>query len=435
MANIFNNIKWVIKDKLPSLHRFIIYNIYFNGAYYKLHHYFLIRGISKRKKVKVVFFASSLGMWRYQKLYDLLSKDYRFDCHIVIHPFCTYSFENQKHDAAILRDYFNNNNSIYHDAFESKGQTLNWIKEFDPDMLFYPQPYTGIYNDEFECKNFAKKLLCYHPYGIVTLRSKGLYNEFYQNVAWKVFYTTKYHLRESQEFMSNGGRNVEIVGDLNCDFRNHVFNSDIWKKQTIKKKRIIWAPHFTISGNSLLHRASFLWLADFMLEIAKRYKDSIQLSFKPHPRLKTELYQHKDWGKERTDNYYKSWETNENTQLNEGEYIDLFLTSDAMIHDSGSFSAEYLYTKKPIAFTAQDSSQIYCNLNEFGVKCIDLHYILHNILEVEMFIQDLLNDIDSKKTDREIFYDEVLQSPNGKSVAQNIYESILEGLHILNNEQ
>lgn len=435
LRSIIKNIISKGRVIIRSTRKFFIYHLYFKGWYYELSHRFLLKKITKKgRKVNVIFFASTLGMWRYQKLYDLLSKDKRFNCNIVIHPFYTYSRENQSNDVNLLKDYFRNWDINYLDAFESYEETLNIVKKINPDILFYPQPYIGIFNDGFECKYFARKLLCYYPYGIVTLKEKGLYNEFYQNIAWKIFYATKYHLTESKEFMVNNGKNVEIVGEPNCDFENHVVNPKKWKGQTKTKKRIIWAPHFTINGNSILHRASFLWLADFMIEMAHKYKESIQLSFKPHPRLKSELYKHKEWGKERTDSYYESWRSMENTQLDEGDYIDLFMTSDAMIHDSGSFSAEYLYTKKPTAFTAQNSSQVYSNLNEFGTKCMDLHYILHNISEVEAFIQNVLKDIDPKRPDRELFYDEVLKSPNDKSVAQNTYESILVGLHIQSNE-
>ena len=78
------------------------------------------------------------------------------------------------------------------------------------------------------------------------------------------------------------------------------------------------------------------------------------IAFKPHPILKPKLYKHALWGKERTDAYYHCWETMENTQLEMSDYIDLFMTSDAMIFDSVSFMTEYLYTKKPALFLCRE---------------------------------------------------------------------------------
>jgi CDP-glycerol glycerophosphotransferase (TagB/SpsB family) len=93
-------------------------------------------------------------------------------------------------------------------------------------------------------------------------------------------------------------------------------------------------------------------MAELMLELAQAYKDRIQIAFKPHPSLITQLYQHPDWGKERADDYYARWQQMENTQLETGGYVDLFMTSDAMIHDSGSFVVEYLYANRPVMFVS-----------------------------------------------------------------------------------
>ena len=39
--------------------------------------------------------------------------------------------------------------------------------------------------------------------------------------------------------------------------------------------------------------------------------------------------------KEKTDKYYRSWEKAENSNIERGKYLGLFLHSDAMIHDCG----------------------------------------------------------------------------------------------------
>ena len=44
------------------------------------------------------------------------------------------------------------------------------------------------------------------------------------------------------------------------------------------------------------------------------------------------------------------WESLSNAQLETGKYVDLFMTSDAMIHDCGSFTIEYHYTLKPVMY-------------------------------------------------------------------------------------
>jgi CDP-glycerol glycerophosphotransferase (TagB/SpsB family) len=149
----------------------------------------------------------------------------------------------------------------------------------------------------------------------------------------------------------------------------------------------------------------------------------VQFAFKPHPVLKFRLLNL--WGAERTESYYRQWQTLPNTQLEEGYYNDLFLTSDAMIHDSITFTAEYIYTRKPVLFTVRDSSMENC-WNEFGDKAFNLHYRAYSESDIENFINDaVLNGNDPKAADRTAFYSEYLYPKDGIMPSEKIY-NILE---------
>ena len=113
---------------------------------------------------------------------------------------------------------------------------------------------------------------------------------------------------------------------------------NVWKRQEKIKKKVIWAPHHSIISNPDLEYSLFLEVCDIMPVLAKRYENKIQFCFKPHPFLIRKLYQL--WGKYKTDAYYQLWDSMPNTQYENGEYIDLFMTSDAMIHDCDSFRFE-----------------------------------------------------------------------------------------------
>ena len=202
-----------------------------------------------------------------------------------------------------------------------------------------------------------------------------------------------------------------------------------WKKQEKEKKRIIWAPHFSIGTDGYLHRASFLWLNEVMWQIAQEFKDEVQFVFKPHPRLLSELYRHPEWGKKRADDYYEMWKSGENTQLETGEYIDLFCSSDAMIHDCGSFSAEYHYTGKPVLFVSDDFDAIYQGLDDFGTMCLDLHYHALNVQDIRAFIQDvILQGDDSLREKRELFRKRYLLPEDRPQFAESIYRSIVNSI-------
>ena len=166
-----------------------------------------------------------------------------------------------------------------------------------------------------------------------------------------------------------------------------------------------------------------------MRDIAEQYADRLQIAFKPHPRLKSELYKNPEWGKERTDEFYSFWENSPTTQLETGDYIDLFKTSDALIHNCGSFTAEYLYMQKPTAYITRNLDAIKADMNAFGVACQDAHYIVASPEEIRQFIDDVvLAAKDPMKSRREKLINTILRAPNGSTVAENIYNDLVKSL-------
>ena len=164
-------------------------------------------------------------------------------------------------------------------------------------------------------------------------------------------------------------------------------------------------------------------------EVARQYEDRIQVAFKPHPRLLTELYAHPLWGKEKADAYYRCWAEGGNSQLVTGSYVDLFKTSDAMIHDSGSFSVEYHFTGKPVMFTTYDLNAALEGQNELGQESILAHYLGQSEDDIISFIENVvLGGYDARKEVRDTFLKTYLPASGNGTVAEAIYRDILDGL-------
>ena len=162
-----------------------------------------------------------------------------------------------------------------------------------------------------------------------------------------------------------------------------------------------------------------------MFELAEKYKDSIQIAFKPHPMLKPKLDQR--WGREKADEYYNRWAELENGQLEQGEFKDLFLGSDAMILDSISFIAEYTITNKPAFFTIGKTSRV--NLNTFGKKIFKELYKPNGDLKkgIEDFVVNVvINGNDYQREKRTQFINEYMLPPNGISASENIYNDMVD---------
>jgi CDP-glycerol glycerophosphotransferase (TagB/SpsB family) len=310
------------------------------------------------------------------------------------------------------------------------GKWLDVKQEVRPDIVFFTNPHK-LTKDEYYITHFTDCLTCYAPYNFGNSHLyQMMHNQLFHNYLWRLFAETNLHKEFSVKFAQNKGKNVLVTGFPGTDvFLNHNYIPiNVWKQKNENIKKIIWAPHHSIETNtSFLSYSSFLIYSDFLIKMANEFKGIIQIAFKPHPILLNKLYEHSDWGKEKTDAYYAQWENMENGQLVVGDYVDLFLTSDAMIHDSGSFLIEYLYTGKPVLHLDSDEN-ITDRMNEFGILALNQHYRAINERQIQEFIQAVINNTDEKKADREAFLATRLIPPNQKSASENIFDEIVKQL-------
>lgn len=424
--NYKNGLKMINFPFKKTIKRFVAF-ARLSRTTYSLKRVVFLRKIKKKNKINVVFLAANLSMWRYQHLLELFQEHERFNVFVVLAPFLCYQKDEQLKNMTELKQYFDSKGISYYES-----NACDIVSDIKPDILFYPQYYFNCMPPECDAKKFKDRLLCAYPYAFNSIYDSFAYNDEFHNAAWKLFYPSASMLKEARQLAFNKGRNVVVTGYPNADDFLSDKTKDVWKKQRQNKKRIIWASHFTIErGCSPLFFSNFLKFSNFMQEIAKKYSGKIQFAFKPHPRLLTELYKHKDWGKQKTDEYYKWWEEQENTQLETGEFINLFKTSDAMIHDCGSFSIEYFYTKKPVMFLSRDMEEIKKNKNEVGKIALDTHYVGKENDDIIDFIEEVvLNGNDPMKKQREDFFAKYLLPPNGKTVAQNTMDDILNSLEM-----
>ena len=117
-----------------------------------------------------------------------------------------------------------------------------------------------------------------------------------------------------------------------------------------------------------------------------------------------------------------------NTQLETGLFIDLFKTSDAMVHDSDSFQVEYLYVNKPVMFVKQSREQQ--DTTELCRRAIDSHYIGRSMDDVRQFVEMVLRGEDTMREQRQQFFNNYLLPKTGTDVPLNIYNDIVTTLKL-----
>lgn len=420
-----------------NINLFFIQKIYdhykkiFVMHYNKMKKQKIIKKFKNGKKLNFCIQVSRPGTWSYDYLYKILKDDPRFEVYVFINPDPFYGLETQVKYINSLIQFLNNKKIQYilgynHDL----KKYLDLRKEINPDIIFYSDFNPIHFHNQFYIENFQDKITMLCEYGFSNMRPEETIHFPLKNSVDIFFRPSFIHKIIAEKYMQNKGKNIIPVGSPKLDVRfdtRHIIK-DEWKSQKIKKKRIIWAPHHGDFKDKNIYRNDAFWeIYDFMFEVAKKYEDNIQFAFRPHPILKSKII--KRWGNEKVENYYQKWHELENTQVSEGDFIDLFATSDAMIMDCCSFLAEYTVFNKPLFYTRTKTSRLL--LNEFGEKVFQNVYDTKDDLmtDIENFIQDVvINGNDYKKEERTKFVQEYFGKINGKTASENIYDEIIKFL-------
>ncbi|MGP9768036.1 glycosyltransferase [Halomonas sp. AOP13-D3-9] len=389
-----------------------------------------IERLKGKEKLRVVFLVIHRSVWKVDAVFQKMLSDPIFDPIVLVCPDL-----NKKNDALTFSEI--NETYAY---FKDKGYKVfsSWMKNkkqwrsldsLKPDLLFFTNPH-GLTHPEYYDKAFSRFLACYVPYTYQVARFNKEYeldyNRVFHNSAWKIYAPHEESLKISRQYADNQGSNVVVTGYPLVE-NLLASGSDVhaWKKQKTVKKKIIWAPHHTVgSKDEALPFSNFEKLSGFMMKLADHYKDQVQWAFKPHPLLKEKLYQEASWGKEMTENYYSYWACSEHTQLEEGDYQELFRASDALVHDSVSFLAEYLVLDKPVMFVINKDVELVDFLTPFGINAFNASH--HGVVEedVTKFVESILNNEDVGKEERKLFLYDNLDGEKFDSPSKNIIDDL-----------
>lgn len=385
----------------------------------------------KKEPLNVLFMAVDATSWKYDSLYLRMLDDPMFNPIILVCPQVNRGYEHMIEKLRGCVEFYKIKKYKYIVTYKEETKEYFEAQSLRPDIIFYTNPYKGLIDDRYYIDQFPNSLTCYVNYAFNNVRHPWACNlPLHQNV-WKYFLECDLNYQQTKLYSPIRAKNCVIVGYPMYDaFVLGSSNGKDWKINDDKHKKIIWSPHHTIDGrDEMIKFSTFLLFYDIMVKMAKKYCEKIEIAFKPHPLLKVNLYEHPEWGKERTDKYYDFWLNGENTTLVEGEYVDLFKTSNAMINDSGSFTVEYLYVQKPCLFLSNYNRQI--DANAIALKAFDCWYHATTEEQIDSFISKVvLAGEDTMLEKRKNFFSKYLLPPNGCSVAENIINEIKKELKI-----
>lgn len=383
----------------------------------------------KKEPLNVLFFVLYESMWKYDYLFQLMLRDANFNPMILVCPVANNGKEYMQKSMRQCATYFEQKGYPCVRAYDEKTDSYVDPMQYELDIIFFTRPYETEVDSRYWRDRFKDTLTCYVNYLYVSNNEPWSCANYFHQSLWRYYLEYPALLKQINEFLSPYGLNGRVVGYPLFDvFWMHKVSDKDWPISGKRRKRIIWAPHFSITAHTGINAFStFEQYYDFMPKLAEKYRDEIEIVFKPHPVLKSSLYTDERWGKERTDAYYAQWANGENTAFVDGAYVGLFLSSDAMIHDCHSFTVEYLAVNKPAMFL--DSGKTDNQLNGAGKEARACYYKGYSAKDIERFICDVvLGGKDELNEKRAAFAKEYIEAPNGKLAAENIIDDLLKSL-------
>lgn len=381
--------------------------------------------IRHKDKIKVGFFFENPSKWCGDELYNLFVQDKRFEPTVFLFPIGNELTRKE------FRQGF--------DLFRSHGLNIVEIKKSNEnlptlDVLIQISPYDNV-PQNFRLINLKLTTLLAHiPYSnSVSYRPKFFDGAFFRSL-WKMFFASKIALEFSKKWNKVGMPRGFFSGYPRMDIffkPDSDFHFD-WKMARPNAKKIIWAPHHTVTETNphSIHYSTFRWNHQFLYEFAKTHPETSWL-VKPHPFLFSRAVGAKVFPTiAACEEYFQKWDELPNAQVYIGPYYQaIFATSDGMIHDSASFTAEYQYVDKPMIYLMRKEKKF----NELGEEILKASYTVDgkDLNGIAAMIQRVIIEGDDyKAAERKAVFEKYLDyyKANGMLASEFIYKNIADEL-------
>jgi hypothetical protein len=408
-ANFYKSVSNLFKKKSKQWYKKVSIEIIKINCEKQKKHYDLVcknlaNKVRDKQKIRVAFLVAYDSIFNAKFIFEKMLNDNIFDPFIIITADVSRGDENMLYQ-------LNKSYKTYTNIYGSKKVILGYVKETQDfidysdqfDIFCFSQPYEVQAHIYFTLEYLKKKdVLIFHAeYGHkgIVHHSSRVMRMPVMSLFWKVFTESKYSFNEYRKNQIIKGGNVIV-----CGFHSFHLYKDR-KRNFHQRKCVIIAPHHSCTEkyNKILRLSNFLVYADFFLELPRLYPD-IDFVFRPHPllvyRLEEEL-----WGKKKTDAWFKNLLMNENVTYSEGgDFYELFINSDAIIHDCGAFTLEYLFTGCPCCYMLRQDTSKENEFTKFGIKLLKQYYWANEKNDIIHFIDNVvIKGIDPLKNKRKKF--------------------------------
>lgn len=365
--------------------------------------------------LNVAFYVYDSAKWKCQSVYDLMTKDERFTPCVFVTK-CNApenNFNNQTiDDIKKTYEFFKSKDMNVKYAYDLENDKFIPFEKMSPkpDIIIYQHPwYVETTQGPVVCSKFA--LTYYVPYYISDIDNPIEYDLRFHRYIYRYYVPDEIIRKNYAPNMYDKGEKLIVAGHPQLDF----YLDD---KTENERKYVIYAPHWTVCGDNLRY-STFDWNGYKILEFAEKHPE-LNWVFKPHPCLYNFLFMSGYMKKEEADEYYRRWH-DVGIVCEDGDYMQLFQNSIAMITDCGSFLTEYFFTKQPCIHLVSQ----YFKGNENVKRICETYYNVHNADEMNKFFEEvLIYKNDPKKQERLA----LLKKLNYPNSAEFIVEDILKNL-------
>lgn len=393
-------IKQTIKKILPN--SFIYPRFYQVQRGYEKKERLIRKKYKKNGKIKVGFIVVFNSVFPERPVFEKMLKDSVLDPYIIVAPNVSRTYQ-------YLLDTYNeayeNLSAEYPGrvigGYDEKSDTYLELRD-EYNVIFFANPYKHMVHPFHEIEYFLDKnvLTLYANYGLAVVRfwEEVMATDFY-NYLWLTCIETSGNMEFLKANEKIKGKNGLVTGCLKMD-KLAAFES----KPDKKRKMIMICPHHTVWGWKSLNISNFLEYYRLFIELPKMYPE-IDFVFRPHPLLFDNLKAHKIWTQEQIDEYLEEMLQSDNIVYDTtGDYHEVFANSDAMIHDCGSFTGEYLYTEKPCCYMLKKGADLSETYIPLGERCLENYYHAYSGEDICRFIEDVvINGDDPLKEQRTAF--------------------------------
>ena len=354
------------------------------------------------ERLRVCFLVCDASMFSAEPVYQAMIGDKRFEPFVAVVPRVTrgekFMRETLEKTLSILSSRCSDVRSLY-DPDAKTGRTL----EGEADVVFTSIVYDDQTLEQYTALPLSRfALVVCIPYGyggqlLSDIRRTIFLPQF--ALFWRLFISNQCTLSLWKEVNPQLAYSLVVGGYPKMD------RLAVTPRRTARPKTILICPHHTLERDGIgLSLSNFLQYAEFFLELPKEFPD-VHFVFRPHPLLFPRLATSAWWGEERTAAYRRDMSALPNVEFQQGgDYFDVFVNSDAMIHDCGSFLAEYFYTGHPQCYILRDRSTLDREFTPFGKRLQD--HVDHAFTreDIRDFVRKVVSgSIDGREQERQGF--------------------------------